>query len=125
MNGHVFYNVIYHSDLSCLVFLVWNILKMRFPTICVTSKVGMNTINFCFIKTGSHRPVSKKIARDPLQDRVKLRRDPIFIKQKLIVFIPTLEVTHIVGKRIFKMFHTRKTRKRVHSHFARFITRSR
>ena len=39
---------------------------------------------------------------DPLQDHVKSRRDPVFIKQKVIVFIPTLELTHIVGKRIFK-----------------------
>ena len=40
------------------------------------------------------------MARDPLQDRVKSRRDPVFMKQKFTVFIPTLEVTHFVGKRI-------------------------
>ena len=48
-----FYRRDYYLNLSCLVFLVWNDLKMRFPTICVSSKVGMNTITFCFIKTRS------------------------------------------------------------------------
>ena len=56
------------------------------------------------------RPVSKKMARDPLQDRVKSRRDPIFIKQKVIVFIPTSRETNIFGKRIFKSFQTGITR---------------
>ena len=45
-----------------------------------------------------------------LQDRVKSRRDPVFMEQKFRVLIPTLEVTHIVRKRIFKSFQTRKTR---------------
>ena len=57
-----------------------------------------------------NRLVSKKMARDPSQDRVKSLRDPVFIKQKFIVFIPTLEVTHIVGKPILETFQTRKTR---------------
>ena len=52
------------------------------------------------------RPVSKKMASDPVQDRVKSRRDPVFTKQKFTVFIPTLEVTHFVGKRIVKTFQT-------------------
>ena len=50
-----FYCVDYYSNQSCLVFLVLNVLKMRFPTICVTYKVGMNTINFCYIKNGWRR----------------------------------------------------------------------
>ena len=60
--------------------------------------------------TSYSRLVSKKIARDSLQDPVKSRRDPVFIKQKVIVFILTLRETHIVGKRIFKSIQTRKTR---------------
>ena len=56
------------------------------------------------------RLVSEKMARDPLQDRVKSRRDPVFIKQKFIAFIPTLEVTHIFGKHIFKIFQKIKSR---------------
>ena len=32
---------------------------MRFPTKCVTSKIGMNTVNFCFIKTGSRRDFTR------------------------------------------------------------------
>ena len=56
------------------------------------------------------RLVSKIMARDPLQDRVKSRRDPVFIKQRFTEFIPTLKVTHFVGKRIFKTFQTIKYR---------------
>ena len=80
------------------------------------------------------RLVSKKMARHPLQDRVKSRRDTVFIKQIFIVFIPTLEVTHIVGKRIFKTFKTKNQEaliriiiqaieKCVHLSFAPSITR--
>ena len=78
--------------------------------------------------------VSRKMTRNPSQDRVKAQRDPCFIKQKFIVFIPTLEVTHIVGKRIFKTFKTKKQEalirmiiqaieKCVHLSFARSIAR--
>ena len=42
------------------------------------------------------------MARNPLQDRVKTQRDPVFINKKFTVIIPTLEVTHFVGKRILK-----------------------
>ena len=50
-----FYCVDYYSNQSCLVFLVWNVLKMRSPIIYVTYKFGMNTMNFYNIKTGLHR----------------------------------------------------------------------
>ena len=45
-------------------FFVLNVLKIRFPTICVTSKVGMNTMNFCFLKLDR-----AAILRDPVMDR--------------------------------------------------------
>ena len=48
-----FYHANYYSNPSYLVFLVWNVLKMRFPTKCVTYKVWLNTVNFCFIETES------------------------------------------------------------------------
>ena len=76
------------------------------------------------------------MARNPLQDRIKSQCDPVFINKEFAVFIPTLEVTHFVGKRIFKHSRQEKTgsldsndnlrdRKCVHVSFVRSITRSR
>ena len=93
-------------------------------------------ISFWITIATTSRLVSMKMARDPSQDRVKSPRDPYFVKQRFIVLIPTLEVIHFLGKRIFETFHKKKeaawTRTSihviencVHLSFARSITRQR